>query len=203
MIKKLLLHLYIWINDKYYLHITFLELTRIHLIKIPFFLKITNRLFVSNDVHCTTKNSSFISVISDKNEKYKAPYMFHHLSSQKANVPPFMNSYKAHKTMPITVSLTKLLTRPSIQPLEAPSFEFFPARSRNLKFPVSANSAYITPFMWPFPITPTTLLQLFTALLRFRDHARYCRTSKKYYCLLGSCSLVGLVTRKRILRCNF
>ena len=105
--------------------------------------------------------------------------MFHQLSSQKENVPPFMNSYKAHKTMPITVSLTKLLTRPSIQPLEPPSFEFFPARSRNLKFPVSANSAYITPFMWPFPITPTTLLQLFTALLRFRDHARYCRTERK------------------------
>lgn len=95
-------------------------------------------------------------------------------------LPPFVNSYKAHKKMPMSVSLTKLLIRPSIQ-LEPPSYEFFPTRSRNLKFPVSDNNEYITPFIWAFPMTPTTPLLLFTALLRFSDHARYCKNHHKLF----------------------
>lgn len=49
---------------------------------------------------------------------------------------------------------------------------FFPARSLNRRFPVSETREYITPFMCPLPITPTTFLLLFTALLLFNDHAR-------------------------------
>lgn len=115
------------------------------------------------------------------------------------HVPPFMNSYKAHKRMPMIVSLTKLLIRSSIQPFEPPpSYEFFPTRSRNLKFPVSDNNAYITPFIWPFPMTPTTFLLLFTALLRFNDHARYCKNHHCSLVFVGPCNYI----QKGYYKCN-
>ncbi|CAI0547006.1 unnamed protein product [Linum tenue] len=83
----------------------------------------------------------------------------------------------SQSTTPIRVSLSKLLS--ILMPAEAtkedpppPSEDLCPTRSRNRRSPRSETSAYTTPFMWPFPITPTTFLPPFTALLRFRDQAR-------------------------------
>lgn len=94
------------------------------------------------------------------------------MNEELSQVPSLICSYNAHKRKPMSVSLTKLLRRSLNQPL----LGFWPTRSLNLKLPWSDMSAYITPFMCPFPITPTTCLHLFTALLLFNDHARYCKT---------------------------
>lgn len=93
--------------------------------------------------------------------------------------PFFICSNNAHNRIPMTVSLTKFLRSESTQPPESFPVDLCPTRSRNLKSPESDTRAYITPFIWPFPITPTTLLLLFTALLRFRDQARYWENGSK------------------------
>lgn len=110
--------------------------------------------------------------------------------------------------MEIIVSLNKFLKRVAIQEPSAPE-GFFPVRSLNRKFPWSDTKEYMTPFMWPFPITPTTLLLLFTALLLFSDQARYYNYSCNYrirqnnlYCKLSKASLILTVSRSCMSGCS-
>lgn len=86
-------------------------------------------------------------------------------------------SYRAQRTRPITVSLTRPLT----SELTHVSDDALPTRSRNLRSPWSEISAYTMPLMCPFPTTPTTVLLLFTALLLFSDHARNCNKASSEF----------------------